>query len=757
MKFLAFSFVCSCFLTFLIVQFRHVHMHLSADHNLAGVQKMHSIPVPRIGGAGIYFALLCGAVGVWAFESPHLSFYLSLLIPCSLVFGVGLLEDITKRVSAKVRLTATLLAALIGALMLNATLRTFGISAIDIIFQINLIALLFTAVAVAGVANAINLIDGFNGLSGCVSIMALLALGTVAYFAGDSLIFVTAMIAAGAVMGFLVWNYPRAKIFLGDGGAYLIGFVIAELSVLLHERNANVSVLFPLLVMVYPVFETLFTIYRRKFVRGVSPGAPDAMHLHQMINKRLVRWRVREHTGTIRSRGNSMTSPYLWALNLMAVIPAVLFWHNSLILLVFILLFAGTYTWLYRRIVKFQTPYWLSPFPQRIGTSNTVAITSNAAWNVFNFRRGLIKALQAKGYRVAVFAPRDEYVPRLLDMGCQYFEVRMQSSGTNPFRDLGVIWRYWKLLQEVQPVVLLTFTPKPNIYGAIAARLCQVPVITNISGLGRVFINRNWITLVTQQLYRIALKHPQKVFFQNEDDKSIFLKLRCVRAVQAGLLPGSGVDTAAFSPVKTLRRANPFVFLLVARMLWDKGIGEFVQAAKAVKKMRPGVKFQLVGFLDMDNPSAISRTQMNDWVKEGTVEYLGSTDNVRANFTNADCVVLPSYREGTPRTLLEAASMALPIITTDAPGCRDTIDEGVSGYLCPVKDVDGLIVCMLKILDLPSEERRKMGAAARSKMERQFNEQIVFDAYLNVVESVLPVCHPEPLPLYIMQQVDTAA
>lgn len=247
-----------------------------------------------------------------------------------------------------------------GALLLDASVRTFGIPVVDMLFQINLVAFVFTVVAVAGVANAVNLIDGFNGLSGVVTVSALSALGVVAFIVGDTSIFTIAFVTAAAVAGFLVWNYPRAKIFLGDGGAYLVGFIIAELSVLLHERNPEVSVLCPLLIVIYPVFETIFSIYRRKFVRGQSPGAPDAMHLHQMINKRLVRWRVGSANTSIRARGNAMTSPYLWALNLLAVVPAVLFWDDSLILGAFIVLFILSYVRVYRRLVRFQTPRLLA-------------------------------------------------------------------------------------------------------------------------------------------------------------------------------------------------------------------------------------------------------------------------------------------------------------------------------------------------------------------------------------------------------------
>lgn len=359
MKLFFFALVIAALCTYLVIRFQHLHANFSHDHELGGVQKFHSTPVPRIGGVGIFTALVLTAVPLWAQESPHLGFFLLFLVPCAIVFAVGILEDLTKRVSVMMRLVVTMMAALIGCLLLGATVQTFDVPLIDTVFKISLVALLFTVVSVAGVSNAINLIDGFNGLSGFVCVTALVATAIVAYIAGDVLIGTIALSMAGAIGGFLLWNYPHGKIFMGDGGAYLSGFVIAELLVLLNERNPDVSVLFPLLLMIYPIFETLFSIYRRKFVRGRSPGSPDALHLHQVINTRIVRWKVAAK-GSVRGRGNAATSPYLWGLNFLAAVPAVVFWDNAIALAAFILLFGVTYVWLYSRLVRFNTPRFLS-------------------------------------------------------------------------------------------------------------------------------------------------------------------------------------------------------------------------------------------------------------------------------------------------------------------------------------------------------------------------------------------------------------
>ena len=377
-----FSLVCSFLATLLIVYSRDLHSHFSADCDLKGVQKFHSTPVPRIGGAGIFLALACSIVLIWVTKPNYLPRYMLWLSCTTLVFSIGFLEDITKRISVLARLIVTMLAALLGSFLLGATIRSMDIPELNWLLQINLIAIVFTMVAVGGVANAVNLIDGFNGLAGGISMMALMALGYIAYQVGDVSLFTITMTCSGAIAGFMLWNYPRAKIFLGDGGAYMVGFVIAEVSVLLNERYREVPAVFPLLVMIYPVFETVFTIYRRKFVRGRSPGSPDALHLHQLINKRVVRWRVRRQTGSIRARGNAATSPYLWMLNLLAVVPAVLFWNQALVLLGFIILFMCVYVWLYNSIVKFRTPRWLLPpyinNSRRSISDNSGAIDSTA-------------------------------------------------------------------------------------------------------------------------------------------------------------------------------------------------------------------------------------------------------------------------------------------------------------------------------------------------------------------------------------------
>jgi UDP-N-acetylmuramyl pentapeptide phosphotransferase/UDP-N-acetylglucosamine-1-phosphate transferase len=269
-----------------------------------------------------------------------------------------LAEDLTKRVGVKTRLFLTALSAGVAGFMLNAWLTNIQVIGIDYLLTIPVISIMFTCFAVAGVANSFNLIDGFNGLASVVSMMILLAIAYVAYQVRDYGILLSSFAAIGAIAGFVFWNYPRGSIFLGDGGAYFVGFWIAELSVLLTARHPEVSKWFPLLLCAYPIFETLFTIYRR-VLRKRHPGMPDAAHLHQMIYKRVVRWAVGSNESVDMVIRNSLTAPYLWVLTAMAVIPAVLFWNNAWVLRGFALLFAVTYVLLYRRLVQFKAPKWM--------------------------------------------------------------------------------------------------------------------------------------------------------------------------------------------------------------------------------------------------------------------------------------------------------------------------------------------------------------------------------------------------------------
>lgn len=346
------SFLSTFIICLLVVRYGHLHNHLTADDDLEGVQKFHETPVPRIGGGGILVGIICGEVAKLFLEPKFTGFGFLVIIAAIPAFAVGLIEDLTKCVSPSRRLFATAFSAAVGGILLGGWLTHLDIPGIDHLMTFRMISILVTCFAIAGVANSFNLIDGYNGLSGMVAVISLGGLAYVANQVGDSSIFATACIVATSILGFLVWNYPRGVIFLGDGGAYLIGFLVAELSVLLVVRNSQISPWFPLVVVFYPIFETIFTIFRRAFITKTHLGLPDAAHLHQLIYLRVVCWAMNNNYIRKKMQYNAMTSPYLWVMSLSTVIPAVLFWSDTAVLQLITLIFSCFYILVYGVIYK---------------------------------------------------------------------------------------------------------------------------------------------------------------------------------------------------------------------------------------------------------------------------------------------------------------------------------------------------------------------------------------------------------------------
>jgi len=366
-----------------------------------------------------------------------------------------------------------------------------------------------------------------------------------------------------------------------------------------------------------------------------------------------------------------------------------------------------------------------------------IMLSVNTSWNLVNFRAGLIRALVEQEHDVVAATPPDAYSSKLAGLGCRFIPFPMDNDGVSPVNDANLIGRYWRLLRSERPDVFLGFTIKPNVYGSFAAHTHGIPVINNVSGLGTAFISKRWLAAVAKVLYRRAFRRSAIVFFQNADDRDLFVGGGLVRKDQTSLLPGSGIDLSRFNLAKPINTPDTddsdFKFLLASRLLWDKGVGEFVEAAKAVRNRAPRVRFQLLGFLDAKNRSAIDAAIIKGWVDDGVVEYLGAADDVRPYLRAADCVVLPSYREGTPRSLLEAAAMGKPIIATDVPGCREVVECGANGLLCAPRSADDLARCMLEVLALSAEARRRMGLAGREKVVRNFDEAIVIGQYMNAI------------------------
>ncbi|CZY60766.1 glycosyl transferases group 1 family protein [Enterobacter sp. J49] len=368
-----------------------------------------------------------------------------------------------------------------------------------------------------------------------------------------------------------------------------------------------------------------------------------------------------------------------------------------------------------------------------------IALVANTLWSVYNFRKGLINSFIKRGYKVTIVGPVDDYAKKLKKLGCSVVDVHIASQGMNPFVDLNLIMKLKKIYSQIDPDFIFHYTIKPNIYGSIAAWLCNKKSIAVTTGLGFVFNKSSFFTKVISQLYSFSFNFPKEVWFLNEDDKAVFISKKIIKEYKSYVLDGEGVDTQYFSPGKLIKQPDDGVtFLLVARMLWDKGVGIYVEAARKLKVQYPNAKFQLLGACDVENPSAISKDVIDSWDKEGVIEYLGVTSDVRQIVSQADCIVLPSYyREGIPRTLMEAASMAKPLVTTDNVGCRNVVIDGVTGYLCQVKNVDSLADAMRNIIQLTPEARNEMGAKGREFMLRRFDEKIIISDYYRAIQKYI--------------------
>ena len=362
-------------------------------------------------------------------------------------------------------------------------------------------------------------------------------------------------------------------------------------------------------------------------------------------------------------------------------------------------------------------------------------LMGNDVPTVLNLRMNLIRSLQGAGYRVGVAAPPMDASRQFEDAGIAFYPVRMLPTGMRPTADAALFWQYVRLLRSERPAAILGFTVKPNVYGSLAARLCGIPALNNITGLGTAFISKGVLESLVSALYRPALRKAEAVFFHNDDDRELFVGRKIVRSEQAIVIPGSGIDLSRFKPEPLPGKADAPAFLLIGRLINEKGVRQFVDAAARLKSDWPNARFQLLGDF-ATGPRAVSREELEGWVAAGTVEYLGSSPDVRPFIARADCLVLPSYREGLPRSLLEGAAMSRPLIATDAPGCRNLIEPGVTGFLCDVRSGASLASAMERFLRLTPDERAEMGGRARQMVEERFSDERVNAAYLQVLQGM---------------------
>lgn len=361
-----------------------------------------------------------------------------------------------------------------------------------------------------------------------------------------------------------------------------------------------------------------------------------------------------------------------------------------------------------------------------------VAIVLNTSWNVYNFRMGLIKALQENDHEVLVVAPEDDYTQKIKDAGCEFYPVRMDSRGANPVKDCALLFELRGIYKRIKPDMILHYTIKPNIYGTIAASTLKIPVINNVCGLGTVFLQKGIVSTIALLMYKIAFRFPKKVFFQNHHDYDLFQKEKLVRKEISDILPGSGIDLEHFPPSE-FKRNKKFTFLLISRLIYDKGVIEYIDAVKKLRSDGVDARFQVLGAKDPEHRRGIKTEIIDEWIGNNIIEYLGTTDDVRSFIYDADCIVLPSYREGTPRTLLEAASSAKPIVATNVPGCNNVVVDNYNGFLCELKNVSDLAQKMRSMMSLDDNQIRAFGKNGREKVEKEFSEKIVISRYITSI------------------------
>ena len=363
-----------------------------------------------------------------------------------------------------------------------------------------------------------------------------------------------------------------------------------------------------------------------------------------------------------------------------------------------------------------------------------VIITYNSSRYVFLFKRNLIRSLIKNGFSVTVVSPRDKYAERFHEIGVTYYPIAIDNSGLNPLKDLVLLINIFKAYKEINPDFNLIFGIKPNIYGTLVSHLLGIKTINNITGLGTAFLKEGVIQSISKFLYKHSLKFSSRVLFQNSEDKAFFVQQGLLDKNKATLIPGSGVDVDKFRPISNVSKEG-FIFLMIGRVLANKGVYEYIEAAKLIKNQYTDVQFWLLGSCESDNRTSIDCNKVKAWELEGVITYFNETDDVRKFIAKSDVVVLPSYREGMPRALLEALSMERPIIGSNVPGCREIVNDGVNGYFCKVKDALDLSKQIEKMILLDQVQRKMMGKNGRIEIIKNFDEEIVIKCYIQLLKS----------------------
>ena len=368
-----------------------------------------------------------------------------------------------------------------------------------------------------------------------------------------------------------------------------------------------------------------------------------------------------------------------------------------------------------------------------------IAIVANSTWNIHNFRLNVVEKLLQDGFEVFVIAPVDKYIhykekyPDVTHIPLK----KLSRDSLNPFKDIQLTLELARIYKKIKPDLVLHYTVKPNIYGGIAAGINKINSLAVVTGLGYTFIHNGFVKKITKLLYRFTSRFHKKIIFENIDDRLLFIKNGLIKKDKGVSIKGCGVDSSFFSPLPNGIVKEKTTFTFIGRLLYDKGVQEFVEAAKRIKEKSDNVDFWLVGEIDKNNPAAIKNEELNDWVKDEVVTYHGSTNDVKKYIAASDCIVLPSYREAIARSITEGMAMEKPVITTDTPGCREAVEDGKNGYLVPVKDVKALSNSMEKFLHLDVNERHIMGEHGRKKVLSEFDDKLIANQIVDIIKSNL--------------------
>ncbi|MEZ2894020.1 glycosyltransferase family 4 protein [Providencia rettgeri] len=370
-----------------------------------------------------------------------------------------------------------------------------------------------------------------------------------------------------------------------------------------------------------------------------------------------------------------------------------------------------------------------------------IVLSANTSWYLFNFRQSTIRAFQNHGFRVVCLSPKDNYTHKLVDeLGCQWFEIKMDNKGMNPIKDFILLFHLIRLYKKVKPIAAFNFTVKNNIYGTWACHINKIKPINNVSGMGTAFIKNNLTSKFVKLLYKLSQPFAYKVFCQNPDDYNFLIEKNLVDSKKLTLLPGSGVNINKFHPSLKIRKVpqKNFRFLFIGRMLGDKGVRELVSAAEKLNNIGYTFTLDLCGSASDKNRSALSPEELKKYSLLPFIRWTQHSDFIEKFYANADCIVLPSYREGMPRVLLEAGAMGIPSITTNVPGCRHIISHQYNGFLCEPQSIDSLCEQMQNMLEIDNETYIKMSENSRVRVEEHYDEKIVVKHSLEAVKNLLP-------------------